>query len=252
MIGIRGKRRSLITSNQEDILHTPSQQIKAKINSSIHNRFDIEVVDAKSGEVKQKAYAENVICSQLWSKLLSTSYAYFSYIHYGTGTGTPNSSDTSLFTFLGYGSISESTEVVTSDYSNCVFSARRQITLSETTAVGSILTEVGIASGTTASTLCTHAMLKDMNGNQISITKTNTDIINIYATIYIHYSSDFLSMNGYVNVRMGSTFLRYLAGMYVYGTSENNYAKYPDYAFVCRGKSFLSALYSSGLATPST
>ena len=29
-----------------------------------------------------------------------------------------------------------------------------------------------------------HAMLKDMNGNQISIEKTDTDIINIYATVY--------------------------------------------------------------------
>ena len=36
--------------------------------------------------------------------------------------------------------------------------------------------------------LCTHALLQDMNGNNISIQKTNTDVINIYATVYLHFN----------------------------------------------------------------
>lgn len=155
--------------------------------ASIHNRFDVEVIDSVTGKIKQKAMAENVICSGLWTRLLTPS-AYFNYIHYGTGAGTPGSTDTSLFTFIGYGTPSTSDDVYTNDPSG-VLSLRRKIVLLETVAVGSILTEVGIAYGTSSSNLCTHAMLKDMNGNQISITKTSTDIINIYATVFVHYQA---------------------------------------------------------------
>ncbi|MGL6017004.1 MAG: hypothetical protein ACRCZU_13175 [Selenomonadaceae bacterium] len=161
------------------------QRIDAKLNASIHNRFDIEVIDAMTGNVKQRAKAENVICAGLWTRLLTPS-TYFNYIHYGTGSGTPSSTDSSLFTFLGYGTPSTSDDVYTNDISG-VLSLRRKIVLLETVAVGSTLTEFGIAYSTASSSLCTHAMLKDMNGNQISITKTSTDIVNIYATVFVHY-----------------------------------------------------------------
>ena len=163
-----------------------TQKLNVNINASIHNRFDIEVIDSLTGEVKQKAMAENIICSGLWTRLLTPS-SYFNYIHYGTGAGTPGSSDTSLFTFLGYGTPSASDDVYTNNYATGVLSLRRKIVLLETVAVGSTLTEVGIAYGTSSSNLSTHAMLKDMNGNQISIAKTNTDIVNIYATVFVHY-----------------------------------------------------------------
>lgn len=167
--------------------------VKADLNASIHNRFDVEVIDAKTGEIKQRAQAENVICANLWTRLL-TPNNYFNYIHYGTGSGTPASTDTSLFTFLGYGVPAVANDVVTNTPASGIYAIRRKISLGETTAVGATLTEVGIGYGTTAATLCTHAMLKDANGNQISIAKTNTDIINIYATVFLHYSA-----NGYDN-----------------------------------------------------
>ena len=167
------------------IEHIP---VKQEIKTSIHNRFDIEIIDAKTGEIKQKAYAENVICDSLWSRLLAPS-SYFLYIHYGTGNGTPSASDTSLFSFLGYGTPNYAEDVRTQKPEEGWFSWQRKIQLSETTAVGSTITEVGIAYGTTAATLVTHAMLKDMNGNQISILKTSTDLINIYATVFVHYAA---------------------------------------------------------------
>ena len=76
-------------------------EIKANMDCSIHNRFDIEVVDSITGEVKQTAQAENVILNQLWTRLLSPN-AYFNYIFIGTGNGTPSAPDTALFTHLGY------------------------------------------------------------------------------------------------------------------------------------------------------
>lgn len=190
-----------------------AQQLDAKLNASIHNRFDVEVVDAATGKIKQRAQAENVICNQLWTRML-TPAAYFNYIHYGTGSGTPTANDTSLFTFSGYGTPSTADDVYSGDYATGVASLRRKIQLSETTAVGATLTEVGIGYGTTAATLCTHAMLKDMSGNQISITKTATDIVNIYATVFLHYGAGYDSNNIKVIFAPGATSLcKFLLGL---------------------------------------
>ena len=175
---IRGRKRQL----------EKAPEVKAKLNCSTHNRFDIEVIDAATGEIKRRAQAENVICAALWTRLL-TPASYFNYIHYGTGSGTPASTDASLFAFLGYGTPSYTDDVIDIQAASGYVSYRRKIQLSESTAIGSTLTEVGIGYSTTAATLVTHAMLKDMNGNAISIAKTATDIINIYATVFVHWTA---------------------------------------------------------------
>lgn len=165
---------------------TPTvKQLNFDIKASIHNRFDIEVVDASTGKVKQKAFGHNVICNNLWTRLFSSTYDYFNYIFYGGGSGTPSSSDTSLFSRIGYGAVGNGS--YTMDYENGVFSLKKSIQLTAATAAGEVITEVGIAYGTSATSLCTHAMLKDMNGNPISIEKTDTDVINIYATVFVRY-----------------------------------------------------------------
>lgn len=160
--------------------------IAADLRASIHNRFDIEVVDAKTGEIKNKAVAYNIICDQLWTKLLSSNPTYFNYIHYGTGTGTPDASDTQLFGFFGY--LSAEVEKQYLDLENGTYFMQKKVQLSETTAIGQTITEIGIAHSTSATSLCTHAMLQDMNGNTVSITKSETDVINIYATVYVHWN----------------------------------------------------------------
>lgn len=165
-----------------------ARQVNAELHADIHNRFDVEVIDARTGVVRRKAVAYNTICSQLWTRMM-TPEAYFNFIHYGTGAGTPAAADTSLFTFLGAVAPAQTDDVLTHDPANGVFSIRRKIVLSESTAVGAVLSEVGIGYGSAASSLCTHAMLKDMNGNTITINKTATDIINIYATVFVHYPS---------------------------------------------------------------
>lgn len=192
------------------------------LNASIHNRFDVEVIGAETGEIKQRAQAENVICNQLWTRLF-TPNTYFNYIHYGTGSGTPSATDTSLFTFIGYATPSSKNTVYDFNAATGVGSLQKKITLSETTAVGSTLTEVGIGYGTTASTLCTHAMLKDMNGNQISISKTNTDIINIYATVFIKWSAPGYSTGyaaGYFTPYIGNPLSDWIFGSNVLSASK--------------------------------
>lgn len=153
----------------------------------IHNRFDIEVIDAKTGVLTQEAKAYNVICNQLWTRLFAQTQ-YFAAIHYGSGEGTPSASDTALFNSVGY--LSASDPIASIDYEKGVYSIRKQIQLAAGTAVGVTITEVGIGiNGTGSNYLCTHAMLEDMNGNRVSIEKTDTDVINIYATVYLHFNS---------------------------------------------------------------
>lgn len=150
-------------------------------NASIHNKFEIEVRDAATNEIKQRARAFNVVCDNLWSNLSS----YFNYIVYSNGSGTPSSSDKTVFG-TWYGASASNHELV-NDLARGVSYRTRKITLSETTSVGVTITEVGLAYSNSSGYLCTHAMIQDMNGNQISITKTATDIITIYATVYVHW-----------------------------------------------------------------
>jgi len=165
---------------------------KIELMAQLHNRFDIEVRDAATGELKQRARAFNVICDGLWDAII-TAYssssggyfngsAYFKYIHFGSGSGTPSASDTALFSSIGYKEVSPTLD---SDYPNGIISASASITLQSTEAVGETFTEVGIGKDTTS--VVTHALIEDMSGNPTSFTKTGTDVVIIYATIYLHF-----------------------------------------------------------------
>lgn len=222
---VRGRKRNLDTARKVDV----------DLSASIHNRFDVEVIDARTGEVRQRAQAENVICDQLWTRLLGGNI-YFSYIHYGTGSGTPSSADTALFSFLGYGQVASAAESL--DLAGCTYALRKQIQLSETVAVGERLTEVGIAYGTAANSLCTHAMLQDMNGNQISIQKTNTDIINIYATVFVHWPEAYYRGGIQLCASVGG-FLQSLAG-------GGSYIYLPAYAQLTTGRKCYSSVVGIG------
>ena len=146
--------------------------------TNIKNRFDIECKDIRTGEV-QKFQAHNIVLDQMWSRLVNFQ-TYFTNIHFGTGTGTLNPARTSLFAHLGTKAatnVSRTRALPTSSW-------MRQIVLMPEEYVGKDITEVGIAYGSTTSYLVTHAFLEDSEGNPISITKTDTMVVTIYATIF--------------------------------------------------------------------
>ena len=203
------------------------RRIESTWNANIHNRFDIEVRDAKTNQLKQKAQAFNVICKGLWEHL---SNGYFNYIGYGDGTGTPSSNDTTLFGTYGLASAKDHDSGV--DIESGVAYRTRKIVLDETTANGMSITEVGISFGATLSNnynhLCTHAMLEDMNGNRISIKKTSTDILTIYATVYVHWNPSgqngvTLSPPNLASDSYGKNFLNAALG-WVFSTTSAQYA----------------------------
>ena len=209
----------------------------------IHNRFDIEVIDSATGRLKQEAKAYNVICNQLWTMLFARTYKYFSYIHYGSGDGTPAASDTSLFNYVG--SEVASGETASIDYKKGVFSLRKQIQLAAATAAGVTITEVGIAYGTGASCLCTHAMLEDMNGNRVSIAKTDTDVVNIYATVYVHFNP-----NGYDGGHIRPVTCVTTRGLFAFLCGHNN-TEFPDMMYLTKFDT-LSIIPGSAGSRPSS
>ena len=134
----------------------------------LHNRFDAELIDGTTGEIKQIAKAENVVCDTYWNHLFS-SLESISYIHAGTGMGTPSSTDTRLFNFLASKSIS--LQVSSMDKNN--WKATQTVTLSENEWVGA-LTEVGLSpdsSEYTGDYIFTHALFTDSEGQPITIQK---------------------------------------------------------------------------------
>jgi len=151
-------------------------KIKAGVN--FHNRFDI----VKNGE--WVGYAENIILNQMYNRLCNF-LTYFNYIHFGTGSGTPTPDRTSLFSHLG------TKEAVVEETVKAFPTSRvtKKIVLMPEEYVGRTITEVGVAYGSSASNLVTHAMIKDAEGNPLSITKTELDVIEIYATVFIKFDT---------------------------------------------------------------
>lgn len=159
-------------------------KFNSNIGLKIHNRFDIQVRDAQTGEIVQKAQAENIVLDRMYTRLLAFS-SYFDQIVFGTGTGTLAPSRTTLFNRLdNKPAVAES---LVRSYPTSIWT--KKITLGTEEYNGSILTEVGISETTT--NINTHALITDSEGNPLSVEKTNLRIIDIYATVFVEvYSVD--------------------------------------------------------------
>ncbi len=147
-------------------------KIKAGVN--FHNRFDV----VKNGE--WVGYAENIILNQMYNRICNFS-TYFNNIHFGTGSGTPTPDRTSLFSHLG----TKTAEVEETIKAFPTSKVTKKIVLMPEEHVEKTITEVGVAYGSTESNLVTHAMLKDAEGNPLSINKTDIDVIEIYSTVFV-------------------------------------------------------------------
>lgn len=158
-----------------------------KLAAALHNRFDIEVIDGVTGELKCGAVAFNIILDALWTRL-SNGFQWFASIAYGSGTGTLAASRVGLFTQIS----AKTAGTLTVDYTHFpdgYVSFRKQIQIGAGEITGQVLREVGISYDNTANHLMTHALLKDMNGNTVSITVGELDVINIYATVFVRFAT---------------------------------------------------------------
>ena len=147
----------------------------------LHNKFEVYVKDIRTGKERHIGTSYNMVLSAMWTQIISDRRSPFDYICYGRGTGDLSPTRTSLFSQIAQVSSTRVEEVYSSDSGYI----KEKIELSPSTAVGETITEVGIKG---YSRLVTHALLKDAEGNPISFTKTDTDVVTIYATLYCKIS----------------------------------------------------------------
>lgn len=152
-----------------------------KVNVNLHNVFDIEVRDVRTNELKQTAQAFNLILDGMYNRLCNLQ-SFFRYISFGSGTGAIEPTRTTLFNRLASKAITEVERSLKLAENNGYL--KRMIQIMPEEHVGATITEVGI--GESNGTIYTHALIKDSEGNPISIVKTETDVVTIYATVFFN------------------------------------------------------------------
>lgn len=164
----------------------------------VHNCFDIIRRDAKTGEILGEYKAENIILTNFWAKYLSTtSNTCLAYIHFGTGTTTPVASDVKLTKWLGYKAAPAYNATGTiydfsTYHTDGIVKIKKSVRLEDTEYNGSFISEVGYSSSTSGTTgLLTKALVKDMNGNVVSIEKKSGEVLDIFATFFIDFGKEF-------------------------------------------------------------
>ncbi|MHB8061247.1 MAG: hypothetical protein ACYDG2_01230 [Ruminiclostridium sp.] len=181
-----------------------------EMNVGLKNKYEFILTDVKTGEVKQRAEAYNLITNVGFNKLInqmasplyngfyvdtedynSSDGGWAHDMNLGTGTGTPSVSDTALFTYGTFKVSTYDSGYVASD--NKSGWAKLKAIWQVTEGNGKSYSEVGLNS--TRKTLNTHAMIKDSSGNNISITKTDADVLTVYVTIYWSITYAFTDIN---------------------------------------------------------
>lgn len=191
-------------------------------NLTLHNKFHLELRDAKSGKLKQEAWAYNLVLDTYYSALSNKDMSLdLDYISLGTGLGTPAVTDTDLFHRIAanYANSRSAVHNLSSTQNVRSYSRTISTTFTESDAIG-LLTEIGISTqGWQYYRLWTHAMLTDSEGHTITIEKTDTDRLTVTATLYltIAYPAGILPLE----VVKSNFLLSFPAAEYVKGDSSD-------------------------------
>ena len=172
---------------------------------SLHNHFDLEVIDSRTGQKKSSAHAENVVTNSWYHEVFyglsgqGTGRTGIG-VALGSGTGTPAVTDKSLFNYVFGGGYTGYSSSCVEPSSNTVeqlldnnnkligYKATRVWVFPANSSYAGTLTEVGLTRERPDGTLRSHAMLKDAEGNEIAIKKTDLDILTVTVTFYLTIS----------------------------------------------------------------
>lgn len=163
--------------------------VKGSIKFATNYNFKVY----RDDKLIQEENTHNVILNQaIWNKRhLSGSHNYCCFgtqLDVGSGTGTPAATDTALFSSLW--SINAPTkETLSVDDNTNSITTRWIFTIPATTSYVGNITECGMRGYFTNTFLYTHAMVKDAEGNPISINKTDLDKVIITVDITITVGS---------------------------------------------------------------
>lgn len=162
------------------------------------NTYEFTLIDEKTGNIKQKVISHNLITNGFWLSLNKDSYytnnAGFSGISLGSGTGTPSEEDNTLFSLLwGPKSFSQTTRKLSENKRSAEIIM--SLTLPANHDYIGTVTEAGLIGLGVDSDgvywsgygkLYSHCLLKDAEGNPISIAKTENDKLKITVTLRIN------------------------------------------------------------------
>lgn len=169
--------------------------MEINVGATLHNKYEFTLVDAKTGDVKQKTTAYNLVTNGYYNALRNNSNINFYYVHLGSGTAAPSVNDTALtapfaqksFSLwdgsYGWGKYASTIRCPAPNQ----YSISTTLTFTENEANGTI-GEIGIANAVYSSSnvvLYTHARITDAEGSPITIIKSNTDRLILTITMYL-------------------------------------------------------------------
>lgn len=203
-----------------------------EIRGTLKNEYLIKVRDVDTGATKGEYKAHNVITRKMLDYLYYKSK--YEYIAVGTGTGTPSFDRTSLFNHSARYSTSMEGGLIEVDENT--FGQQYTARIPANALVGQSLTELGLSS---SSSITTHAMITDSEGNQIAIEKTGQDIIDLYVTLYMTFPQPTEGVDPIISKRwLASSFLRRTsAGNFVPTMHLRRYSEVIDGKVVVYGDS---------------
>lgn len=159
-----------------------------KINLNLHNKWDIVVRDANTNQEVSRAVGYNIILNTFWDYFIHATNVttnILGFIQFGSGTTAPSASNTALTAIIGGKAAGNEVRTYTDWNTNGIMTIQRSCRLEASEYNGTTIGEVGFATAA-ASGLRTHSLIKDQNGNAITIAKTDTVVIDIYGTFYIN------------------------------------------------------------------
>lgn len=163
------------------------------IKCGLHNKWEIVVSD-KNGNVKRKGQGENIILNAFWTRYISANNATcLGYIHFGSGTTEPSASNTALTTPVGSKAAANTVTDTSNWESDGYITVQKSCRLEANEYDGETIAEVGFAyQSSTAGGLMTHSLVKDMNGNALTIEIGVDEVVDIFGTFYfaVGYTHD--------------------------------------------------------------
>ena len=184
--------------------------MNTKLKMNFNNTYCLELIDSSTGTVKQSGKFHNLTTKYLRAPIVGQGYGGTSEgksiagytiiggLSVGSGTTSPTAEDTALAKELWHNNLLASTSNVTRRFEwldEYTGKATVTVTFPATSAYVGTVTEVGIYSSVDAYsynskvTLCTRALLTDSEGQLISFTKTDTDILKITVTVELSLAS---------------------------------------------------------------
>lgn len=195
---------------------------KISCKTMFTTNYNFKVI--RDGNVIQEENTHNVILERALTKRYAYHPSYSCYafgwtIVVGSGTGTPSATDTALFKKLWEISRT-SLDLIEIDDTHNKVTARYVFTIPATSAYVGTITECGLQGYFSNSMMYTHALVRDAEGNPISINKTDLDkvIITVDLTLSIGVNDPDIKM-----IPISKTPFRYALADYATGDKYSNF-----------------------------